>query len=182
MSVTDIVILFIMAVSTLIGFARGLLRSTLTTAAAVGGIVVAASQYPRVARLVRPAFETDLMANLTAFLTIYLAVLLVAFLMSRLLRRTLEKAHLGWLDSLGGAAFGLARGWVACSVAYLALLAFPLKTEVIHPLITKPYLERGVALLSQLITDELRETLHPKESVPDKEPTHPSAQRKDARA
>ncbi|HXF03923.1 MAG TPA: CvpA family protein [Blastocatellia bacterium] len=182
MSVTDIAILFIMAISTLIGFARGLLRSTLTTAAALGGIVVAASHYPRLAGVVRPAFETDLVANLTAFLTIYLAVLVVAFVVSRLLRRTLEKARLGWLDSLGGAAFGLARGWVACSVAYLALLAFPLKTEIIHPSITKPYLERGVALLSQLITDELRQTLHPKESVPGKEPTHPSTQRKDARA
>lgn len=182
MTATDIGILFIIALSTLIGFARGLLRSTLTTAAALGGIVVAATQYPRLARLVRPAFESDLMANLTSFLAIYLALLIVAFVVSRLLRRTLDKARLGWLDSVGGAAFGLARGWLACSVAYLAILAFPLKAQIIQPMITKPYLEQGVTLLSQLITEDLRRMLQPKSAPSNEDPNQPSAQRKDARA
>ncbi len=182
MTTTDIGVILIVAVSTVVGLAKGLLRSTLTTAAAVGGIVVAASGYPRLAPIVRPAFETDVLANLMAFLLIYLGLLLGAFVVSRLLRRSLEKMHLGWLDSLGGAAFGLARGWLVCSVIYVALSAFPLETDLLDPMTTKPYLRRGATFLTQLTSEAFQRTLRPTNPELQKEPTHPPPPRKDKRS
>jgi hypothetical protein len=56
-----------------------------------------------------------------------------------------------------GAAFGLLRGWLICSVIYLALTAFPLRPAAVEHARFAPALIEGTRVIAYLTSPELRE-------------------------
>ncbi|MCS6817229.1 MAG: CvpA family protein [Blastocatellia bacterium] len=150
MTVVDAIVLFAIGLSTLRGLSRGFARSVVTTAAAIVGFFLASSSYRGIVPLVRPLVESETMAHLLAFLSMYLVMLLIGFMLARALHSSLRRAHLSWLDHGMGGLFGLLRGWILCSVVYLALSVFPWRLDLLQEGFTSPYLARGAALISRL--------------------------------
>lgn len=116
----DWVLVLLVASSTFLALLRGLIRSLISLAGIVLGILLAAWYAPMLAvRLLRwipqPAF-----AEIAAFLAIVAGAYLVAALLGRVLRGACQAVGLGLLDRLGGAAFGFAR-----AVLLLAALLVP---------------------------------------------------------
>ncbi|GBC77642.1 hypothetical protein HRbin08_01121 [bacterium HR08] len=155
MTVLDALVLFIIGLSTLRGFARGLVRSLITTVATIGGFFLASSSYRGAVPLIRPVVDSETMAYLLAFLGTYLLVLAIGLMLARLLHSGVRRAHLSWLDHLMGSLFGFLRGWALCSVIYLALSVFPWRPDLLREGRTSPYLERGAALISHLASQHL---------------------------
>jgi len=56
-----------------------------------------------------------------------------------------------------GGALGLIRGWLICSVIYLALTAFPVKPEAVERAYFAPALLEGTRVITYLTSRELRE-------------------------
>ena len=155
MTVLDALVLFIVGLSMLRGFARGLVRSLITTVAAIGGFFLASSSYRGAVPLVRPLVESETMAHLLAFLATYLLVLAIGLMLARTLHSGVRRAHLSWRDHLMGSLFGFLRGWALCSVVYLALSVFPWRPDLLRESRSSPYLERGAALISRLASQHL---------------------------
>ena len=113
--------------------------------------------YPYAASLFSGFVSTARAANLIGFVAVFLIVLVAGSLLARWLRGGLKRARLDWLDHVLGAVFGLVRGWLVCSVIYLALTAFPVKLEAVERAAFAPALLEGTRVIAYITSSDLRE-------------------------
>jgi membrane protein required for colicin V production len=119
----DPVIIGIMVASTILGAFRGLIRS----AAGLIGLILAAVFAGRLAALIDPALDQahikhPSITGAAAFVIAFVAIVVGVEIAANMLRIVQRMLFLGWLDVVGGAIFGLARG-VLVSMILLAGLA-----------------------------------------------------------
>ena len=156
MTVLDYFVLLVIVASVASGATKGIIRVIVSVAFTVAGLVVAAYAYPYAAGVLR-IFVAAQLADLLGFVIVFLLVLVAGSLTSRWLRGGLKRARLGWIDHVLGAAFGFVRGWLICSVIYLALTAFPLKPKAVEQATFGPALLEGTRVIAYLTSRELRE-------------------------
>lgn len=159
MTVLDYFVLLVIVASVASGATKGIIRVIVSVAFTVAGLVVAAFAYPYAAGLLR-IFAAARLADLLGFAAVFLLVLVAGSLTSRWLRGGLKRARLGWIDHLLGAVFGFLRGWLICSVIYLALTAFPLKPRAVEQATFGPALLEGTRVIAYLTSRELRERFY----------------------
>jgi membrane protein required for colicin V production len=157
MTVLDYFVAIVVIVSVIFGVSRGIIKGILSLLSAVAGLVVAAQAYPLAARVFAPFTESARAANLLGFVSIFLLVLVAGSLLARWLRGGIKRARLDWLDHLLGGAFGLLRGWLVCSVIYLALTAFPVKLEAVERATFAPALLEGTRVITYLTSRHVRQ-------------------------
>lgn len=157
MTVLDYFVLIVVVASVIWGASRGIIKGILSVASAVVGVILAAQPYPLAAPLFALFTESSRLANLLGFISLFLLVLLGGSLLARWLRGGLKRARLGWLDTGLGAVFGFLRGWLICSVIYLALTAFPVKLEAVGRASFAPLLLEGTRVIAYLTSSDLRQ-------------------------
>lgn len=157
MTVLDYFVLVVVAASITLGASRGILKGIISVISTIAGLIAAAHFYEHVAVVFGGVTSTSRAANLLGFVAVFLLVLIAGGLLSRWMRGKLKRARLRWLDRMLGAAFGLARGWLVCSVIYLALTAFPVRLETVERALFAPVLLEGTKVISYLTSSELRE-------------------------
>ena len=116
----DIVIVIYLILSVVGGAMQGLIRSVLSLLGLVIGVVLAANFYQDVAGIFGFIHNTDI-ANIISFILIIGVVVIIAAIVGSALRSVIKAIHLGWIDGLGGAVFGLAMGVVSAG-ALLAVI------------------------------------------------------------
>ena len=156
MTLLDYAALVVLAASLVFGGARGILKGVISIISALIGLVAAEYLHHDAGRQLS-FLTTGREADLLGFTAIFLAVVLTGAFISYRLRRRLYRARLGWLDHLFGAGFGLVRGWMICSVAYMALTAFPVKIEAVEQAKFAPALLEGARVIAYLTSSEMRE-------------------------
>ena len=157
MTILDYFVLIVVIISVFAGGIRGIIKGVLSIVSVIAGLVIAAQVYPISAYVFGPFTASSRAANLLGFVTVFLLVIVAGALLARFFRGGVKRARLGWLDHLLGAAFGLLRGWLICSVVYLALTAFPVKLEAVQRASFAPALLEGTRAISYLTSPELRE-------------------------
>src|SRR5205085_11717371 len=157
MTVLDYFVLIVVVASVIWGASRGIIKGVLSVGAALAGLVIAAQLYAVAAHVFAPFTASARAANLLGFVSLFLLVLVAGGLLARWLRGRVKRAHLGWLDTGLGAAFGLLRGWLICSVIYLALTAFPVKLEAVERAIFAPLLLEGTRVIAYMTSRDLRQ-------------------------
>ncbi|MBI4187838.1 MAG: CvpA family protein [Chloroflexi bacterium] len=114
----DIVILIIIGVTTFSGLRIGIIKAALSLAGLIAGVILAGRYYiPLAERL--SFIPQDSVAKAVALAIILIGVMLVASIAAMLLKLAVSAVMLGWVNHLGGAAFGLVLGAIFCG----ALLA-----------------------------------------------------------
>jgi membrane protein required for colicin V production len=156
MTALDYFVLFIVVASVASGATKGIIRVVTSVAFTLAGLVLAAYSYQYAARVMR-IFVAARLADLFGFVVVFLLVLLAGSLLTWWLRRGLRRGRLGWVDHLLGGVFGFLRGWLICSVIYLALTAFPGRPEAVERATFGPSLLEGTRVVTYLTSRELRE-------------------------
>jgi membrane protein required for colicin V production len=156
MTVLDYFVLLIVVVSVVSGLTKGIIRVIVSVAFTVAGLVLAAYCYPYAGSLLHLLMSSWL-ANLIGFIAVFLIVLFAGSLLSWRLRGVLNRARLGWTDHALGAVFGVLRGWLICSVVYLALTAFPVRPEAVERASLGAVLLQGAHLITWLTSRDLSE-------------------------
>jgi membrane protein required for colicin V production len=156
MTVLDYFVLLVVVASVASGVTKGIIRVIVSVAFTVAGLVLAAHSYMYVAGLFH-LFVAGWLANLLGFIAVFLLVLVAGSVLSWRLRGVLKRARLGWTDHALGAVFGLLRGWLVCSVVYLALTAFPMRPEAVERATFGPALLKGAQVITWLTSRELSE-------------------------
>ena len=87
--------------------------------------------YSRAGALFAELTRTEAIANLFGFLVIFLGVLLAGAIAAYLFNRFVKMASLEWIDRVLGGVYGLLRGWMVDSIFMLALVAFPIRENVV---------------------------------------------------
>ncbi|MFQ5826205.1 MAG: CvpA family protein [Dehalococcoidia bacterium] len=120
----DWAILIILVVSAFSGLKRGLIKTVISLAGLIIGIILAGQ------------FDTALAAKLTfipkpelartaAFVIILVAALVASNWAASLLRKVASMLLLGWLDRLGGGALGVVMGGAICGALLAMAAKFP---------------------------------------------------------
>lgn len=121
MTAFDLIVVVIVALSTLFAFWRGLVRVVVSLVSWVIGFVAALQFSEPVAPLLPDAGLSHAARYLIAFALILLAVLIVGALLGFLLSKLVRAVGLGFVDRALGAVFGVARGILVAVI--LVLLA-----------------------------------------------------------
>ncbi len=110
------------------GLRSGLIRESTTLLGMVLGLVVAGRFYEGLGPVFLSWFHTKGMSNLVAFAAILAATWIFVLLLGNVLRDILSSIRLGWLDHVGGAIFGIAKGLFMSELVVLILMAVPSKS------------------------------------------------------
>jgi membrane protein required for colicin V production len=109
-TVFDLVVLVVLALSTLFAFARGVVRELIALIAWVAGFVAAIAFTPVVGSWLPDIGGYPAVRYIIAFALIIIAALLLGALVAWPLAKAIRAAGLGFVDRFLGSIFGLARG------------------------------------------------------------------------
>lgn len=125
----DYLILGLVGLSALIGFARGLIREVLALGVWIAALVFAWLFFRDLADQLTPWISTPSVRLAAAFLLIVFAILLAGALVGYLLTTLVEKTGLSGFDRLLGVVFGLARGAVLVALIVFVAALTPLPED-----------------------------------------------------
>jgi membrane protein required for colicin V production len=156
----DFIFLVIILVSTGFALRKGLMRELISLAALVGGFLLAAFYHPIVANVFHDWAKTEAVAGLLGFLIIFLTVLILGAIAAFLVNKFVKMASLEWFDRLMGGVFGFLRGWAVCSIIALALIAFPVRQDVLARSLFAPYLLAGAHAAALVVPQNMKTKFH----------------------
>lgn len=122
----DIVIIVVIALSTLLSLFRGVVKEVLSLAVWVLSFWLAFRYSYPASRLLEGAVPYESVRMGTAFLLIFLVVLLTGMLLASLVSRLVRAGGLGFADRALGALFGALRGLVVAAVLVMVAALTPL--------------------------------------------------------
>ncbi|MFC2066035.1 CvpA family protein [Chloroflexota bacterium] len=117
----DITIIVLIVIPTFIGLSRGLIKAVLSLVGVIVGVILA-GQYHAALGAQLTFISQPNVANIVAFAIILIGVMIIAGVTASLLKSMVSAVMLGWVNHLGGAAFGFALGAIFCG-ALLAIWA-----------------------------------------------------------
>jgi len=124
MVAVDYVILCIIAISALMGLARGFVREVLSLAIWALAVILALAFADQLVVLLPKRIEGESLRFVAAFAAIFVGTLLIGSVTQWLIGRMVETTGLSGTDRLIGLVFGALRGAVVCIVAAIALRPF----------------------------------------------------------
>jgi membrane protein required for colicin V production len=173
------------------GFFRGLFQEVAVLVGVVGGVVVAAHTYLRLASLLHPWITDSQHARWVAFAVVFVAVYWLTRLAAHFIQRLLYHLYLDFIDRLLGGVFALAKGALLIGFALMLLgVVLPRDSHLLKGSVAAPKLialsRQSLELLppdfKQRLNDYLKEWRQPREkrqeaSEPqkDQEPRAPAA-------
>ncbi|MBL8663756.1 MAG: CvpA family protein [Candidatus Odyssella sp.] len=153
----DFAVLGLLALSGVLAMARGFVKELLSLAGWIVAAIVTFLALPHVSPLALKLVKSKTIADIGTGIVIFLVVLVLCGLITHALTRRLPSGTFGFVDGLFGLVFGLARGALLVSLAYL-LLNFAFKSDNLPPWVleakTKPYLDQGADILRRLNPEE----------------------------
>ena len=120
----DIVIVAVMLFSVLFAVNKGFSREMIGLIATLFGVILGLWFYGTAGAWMQPYVSSAGVANFVGFLIVFIVVLIVGGLLGWAVSKVLRSVGLSWLDRALGAAFGIARGLLACVALVLILTAF----------------------------------------------------------
>ncbi len=123
LSILDWVIVLVIIFSVVQAISSGFVREFFAFAGVIAGYLIAAWEYPVVARFYARFVNTPWPAQIAAFFTVFVVVVILAGIIGGFSSRIVRGVGLRWFDRLLGAVFGLLRGVVVSVIVVMALAA-----------------------------------------------------------
>jgi membrane protein required for colicin V production len=161
MNALDFAIIAIIALSAIFAFARGFVREALSIIAWVGAAAITLYGFNSVYAITMRFVTTPLLADLIAGAGLFVLSLIVLTIMTGYLARFADSGALSAINRTLGLIFGLARGVVLVSLAYLVVdVSLPQNDR--PPWIQEAKSERFLAKGADLLRTALPESLQAK--------------------
>jgi membrane protein required for colicin V production len=122
----DVVIIFIAGISIIFGVKRGLVKESFSLLALILGIVIASRSYMGGAKTLGKIIHNPNVANIASFVAIFLLIAILLTFIGILLKKLIRLVQLGWIDRLGGAAFGFIRSAIIVGVFLVLITKYPI--------------------------------------------------------
>ena len=141
MNVLDLGIIVLLGLVTVRGYYRGLFQEVAVLVGVVGGVVVAAHTYLRLAGLLQPWITDPQHARWVAFAVVFVAVYWLTRLAAHFIQRLLYHLYLDFFDRLLGGVFALAKGALLIGFGLMLLgVAMPKNSHLLKGSVAVPYL------------------------------------------
>jgi membrane protein required for colicin V production len=153
----DIAIVVIVGYSLIRGLFRGLVKEVSSIIGVLGGFYAAYSYYPVLAKLLTHVVSDPGWVNILSFLLIFVAVIIMVNILGIIIKYLLNITFLGWVDRLGGIAFGLLKGVLIVSVLFMILTAFlPKKTPLLGNSTLAPHVAWVSENMAKVVSRDMR--------------------------
>lgn len=159
----DAAILFFVSISALIGFRRGFVTEILTLAAWGGAVAVTLYGLIPFSTVIRDFVHPDFIADIIALVLLFFASLVALKLVASWIGDNVRSSYVGALDRAVGTLFGLLRGALLVSFAYLIFSYwFPVKNQPdwVTKAKVRPLIAYGVEMLAIIGPDLLERARH----------------------
>ncbi|MFV3073801.1 CvpA family protein [Niveispirillum fermenti] len=144
----DIAVIIILLISALMAFARGFVREVLSVAAWIGAALATLWLFPVAAPFTRAHIDTQYVADGVTILGLFTGSLIALSLLTGAISGRVQESSLSAIDRSLGFAFGIVRGAVLVSLAYLfAAWLWPEQPVWLREAKSRPYLETGADML-----------------------------------
>lgn len=157
----DVVLVFILVISIVTSFRKGLSRELIGLAAVVLALLLGIWFYGTAGSILIPYVSSRGLANLAGFFIVFFGVMLLGTLVSHIVGRFLRVTGLRFIDHALGAGFGVLRGLLVAVALITGLMAF--STDADHPPQSvvnsrmAPYVVDGARVLVAMAPHELKE-------------------------
>jgi membrane protein required for colicin V production len=156
----DLVLLFIVAVSVISSFRKGLSREIVRLISVVLALFLGLWFYGSAAAFLEPYLKSRGVANFAGFLVVFGAVSLLGGLVGLLLGKFLRVTGLSILDHALGAGFGLIRGMLIAVALIMGMMAFRSEERPPAAVVRSrmaPYMVGVAHVVASLAPHELKE-------------------------
>ena len=156
-NVTDIGVGVVLLVSALLAYARGFVHEVLAVGGWIGAIFATIYGFPYVKPFARDLIDLQWVADLSAGTVVFIVSLVVLSIITRAISNRVQASMLNALDRSLGFLFGIARGAVLVSLAYVGVeLVQPVSEQPpwLRSARSMPVIEAGARLLRSLIPDD----------------------------
>ncbi len=154
----DILIVVILSFCLIRGGFRGLIKEVSSVIGVVAGGYAAYTYYPDVDLLLERWVSDPSYLSLISIVLIFCLVFIVISIIGIVIKHVMSIAHLGWLDHVFGAGFGLIKG---CFVSIFLMIAFVAFLPDDLPTIEKskfsPYLNIAAEQMSKVASKDIRD-------------------------
>ena len=165
MNFVDIVVLAVIALSTLLALGRGFVKEVLSVLGWIGAAVITLAIFfyvPQVRDFARAQITEPVIADIVAAVAIFTVSLFVLGMVNHYISSRVQGSSLGPLDKSLGLVFGLVRGVILVALAYMAMADWLLpnrqdRPEVINQARTEPYVEMAANYIKTLIPPDLKD-------------------------
>jgi membrane protein required for colicin V production len=173
MNLLDLGILILLGLITLRGYYRGFFQELAVLVGVVGGLVVAAHSYLRVASFLQKWIADPFHARWIAFALVLVAVYWLTRLVAHFLQRVLYHLYLDFFDRLLGGLFALGKGALLVGFGLMFLsVVLPRDSQLFKESRAAPYLihfsRQSLELLppdfKQRLNDYLQQWRRPKDN------------------
>jgi membrane protein required for colicin V production len=151
--IADVVIIIILIISGLLAYFRGLVREVLSLATWIGAALAAGYGFAYAQPYVREVISIKAIADIVTGVALFVAALIVLTLLNHVISGRVKESALGAIDRGLGFLFGLLRGALLISVAYIAATWFWTSDELAPYFAearTAPYVRQGADFLRQV--------------------------------
>lgn len=155
----DAVVFAVMLLAALLAFTRGLVAEMLSVASWVGAALITLYTLPFALPIARQYIRIEMIAYGAAAAVLFVVALVILNLIFGRISRGVQNSSLSALDRTLGFLFGLFKGGVLVSVAYLFfswLVPPDSQPQWLQTARTRPLLTTGAAMLDEMIPASLR--------------------------
>lgn len=159
MNALDLAIIAVIALSALFAFARGFVREALSIVAWVGAALITLYGFNHTYGIVVRFVTTPLLADLIAGAGLFVVSLIVLTILTAYVARFVHSSALSPIDRTLGLIFGLARGVILVSLAYLVVdVSLPQNDQPgwIKEAKSERFLARGADILRNALPESLQ--------------------------
>ena len=157
MNTIDIIVIAVVVLSAVIAFLRGFVREVLTIGSWLGASLVTLYGFPLLQGKFEQWISSKMAADIVCGISLFLVSLIVFSILSHMIAGFVRGSALTAVDRSLGLLFGLARGAILVSLAYM--LIFALDPNMLRGARTTPMMARGAEILRDLAPSELAKDL-----------------------
>jgi membrane protein required for colicin V production len=156
-SFLDFLFAIIVLLSTIGALRKGLVREIVSLVALIGGFILAVRYYWIPAAWMAEFSRTGAVSDLLGFLIIFIGCIIIGIIAAFIINRFVKAASLKWIDRILGGIFGFLKGWAISSILVLALMAFPIRDNIMARSFLAPFLLAGARAAVLLVPQNLRD-------------------------
>lgn len=156
----DLAVIVVLLLSALLAFTRGMVAEVLSVAAWVGAALITLNALPHVLPIAQTYIHVEMAAYAASAVALFVFSLVVLTILGRVVSRGVQNSGLSALDRSLGFVFGLLKGAILASVAYL-FFAWLVPNPAEHPAWlqsakTRPMLVSGASMIYEVMPESLR--------------------------
>lgn len=165
-NIADLIAVVVLLLSALLAFARGFAKELLSIVGWIGASIAAVRLFPYFKPYVAKMVDEPLLVDAVTGGSIFIVTLLLIWLASSVISRRVQDSEIGALDRSLGFVFGLLRGALVVSLAFLIYSQFVIpkdRPEWLTEARALPLAQYGAELILVVVPEDMRESIESSE-------------------